>query len=178
MWQTVVLIPKGEIGDFRGIGLVEVMRKIVSILLNRRLATAINRHAVLHGFRAGRRTGTAALESKLLQHLTAMREAVLFEVFLDLQKACDALDQDICLEIIVAYGVGPRIIRLLWTYWDHLTMVARSGGYFGLPFKGYRGLTQGDPLSPTLFSMVVEVVIRHWVTVMVPTADGLEGLDL
>ena len=31
--------------------------------------------------------GTAALEAKLLQQLTAMRETVLFEVFLYLQKA-------------------------------------------------------------------------------------------
>ena len=30
---------------------------------------------------------TPALEAKLLQHLTAMREAVLFKVFLDIQKA-------------------------------------------------------------------------------------------
>ena len=37
-------------------------------------------------------TETAALEVKLLPQLTAMREAVLFEVFLDIQKAYDALD--------------------------------------------------------------------------------------
>ena len=35
---------------------------------------------------------TAALEAKLLQQLTSMRGEVLFEVFLDLQKAYGALN--------------------------------------------------------------------------------------
>ena len=85
---------------------------------------------MLHGFRAGRGTGTADLEANMIQELVAMREAVLFEVFLDLQKAYDALDWDRCLDILAVYGVSPRKIRVLRTYWDRLTMVARSGGYF------------------------------------------------
>ena len=55
-------------------------------------------------------------------------------------------------------------------------MVDRSGGYFGLPFKGYHGATQGDPLSPKLFNLVVYAVIRHWVTVVAATKEGTEGL--
>ena len=42
------------------------------------------------------------------------------------------------------------------------TMAARSGGYYGTAFKGDRGVTQGDPLSPTLFNVVVDAVVRHW----------------
>ena len=52
---------------YRGIGLVEVMWKVVVEILHRRLATAITYHNFLHGFRAGRGTGTATLKAKLLQ---------------------------------------------------------------------------------------------------------------
>ena len=72
--------------------------------------------------------GTAALNVKMLQQLMAMREAVLFEVFLDLQRSYNALDWYICLEILAVYGFGPRTTRLLWTYWDRMTTVARAGG--------------------------------------------------
>ena len=41
-------------------------------------------------------------------------------------------------------------------------MAARAGGYYGTAFGGERGVTQGDPLSPTLFNVVVDVVVRHW----------------
>ena len=60
MWQAVVLIPKGR-KDYRGIGLVEVIWKVVAKILNRRLTTSITFHDFLHGFRAGRGTGTANL---------------------------------------------------------------------------------------------------------------------
>ena len=39
-WQAVVLIPKGK-KDYRGIGLVEVMWKVVAVILNRRFTASI-----------------------------------------------------------------------------------------------------------------------------------------
>ena len=55
-------------------------------------------------------------------------------------------------------------------------MVARAGDYYGPPFKGYRGVTQGDPLPLTISNVVVDAVIRHWVTVVSLTEAGEEGL--
>ena len=67
-------------------------------------------HNALHGFWDGRGAGTAAIDVKLIKQLTATREAVLLEVFLDLQKAYNALDQNRSLELLAAYGVGPRTL--------------------------------------------------------------------
>ena len=70
---------------------MEVMWKVVAEILNRRFTSSITYHDALHGFRAGLGTGTATLEAKLLQQLAAMREEVLYVIFLDLTKAYDAL---------------------------------------------------------------------------------------
>ena len=43
-------------------------------------------------------------------------------------------------------------------------MVERASGYQGETFKGYRGFTQGDPLSPTIFNVIVDAVLCHLVT--------------
>ena len=40
-------------------------------------------------------------------------------------------------------------------------MVVRAGGYYGTAFQGAREVTQGDPLSPTIFNVVVDAVVRH-----------------
>ena len=134
-WQTVVLTPKGK-KEYRGIGLVEVLWKVVAAILHRRLTTVITYHDTLHGFRAGRGTGTFTLEAKLLQQLAAMREEVLYVIFLDLTKAYDALDSSRSLEILKGYGLGQRVRRLLREYWNKSTMVARARGYYGTGFKG------------------------------------------
>ena len=109
-----------------------------------------------------------------------MREEVLYVIFLDLHKAYEALDRSRSLEILEGCGVGPQARRILRTYWEKSTMVARAGGYYGTGFKGARGVTQGDPMSPTIFNVVVDAAVCHWVTLTVEEAEkrgerGREG---
>ena len=59
-------------------------------------------------------------------------------------------------------------------------MVARVGGYYRTAFQGVHMVTQGDPLSPIIFNVVVDVVVRNWVTVVVAGSEergerGKEG---
>ena len=82
------------------------------------------------------------------------------------------------LELLAVCGVGPRTVRLLWKYWDRLAMVAKDGRYFGRPFKGYQYVTQGNLLSPIIFNMVFDAVVRHRVTVVTPPEVGTGGLGL
>ena len=72
-------------------------------------------------------------------------------IFLNLHKAYDALDKDICLEILEGYGMGPRSFCILWTYWYWLQMFVRVGGYYGTEFQGFGGGDAGGlsvPHSP------------------------------
>ena len=72
------------------------------------------------------------------------------------------------------YGVFPPVLRLLQNYWYRLSMMERYVGYFGGPFKVRRGVNQGFPISSIIFNVVVDVVIRHWISVVVDT-EGVEG---
>ena len=93
-WKTVVLTPKGN-GDSRGIGFVEVLWKTVTGILNCCLMSAIQFQNKLRGYQAGRGTRTASLESKPLQQLMETMKEVLYEIFLDMNKAYDTLDHDL-----------------------------------------------------------------------------------
>ena len=54
-------------------------------------------------------------------------------------------------------------------------MIARAGGYYGNSFKIFRGVTQGDPLSPTIFNMVVDSVVWLWLYYMVDRSGWKGG---
>ena len=55
--------------------------KAVAVNINWHLTESITYHYSLHGFQAGRSTGTATLEVKLRQQVTSMREDVLNAIF-------------------------------------------------------------------------------------------------
>ena len=54
-------------------------------------------------------------------------------------------------------------------------MVAHSVGYYGTVLQRFQGVTQGYPLSPNIFNVVVNAVVRYWITVLVERAGGQDG---
>ena len=71
-WQTVVMIPKGGGTNFRGVVLVEVLWKVISVIINCPISSFIHFHDTLHGFCVGGGTGTATLEANILQQLISI----------------------------------------------------------------------------------------------------------
>ena len=70
-WMTIVLIPKG-VGGYIGIGLVEVIWKVCTLIIKDVLRNTIILHDALHGFRQGTGTGTATMEEILEQKLVVI----------------------------------------------------------------------------------------------------------
>ena len=64
------------------------------------------------------------------------------------------------MEVLCEYGLGLRLQQLLQRYWDNQRVVTKSGKYYGKPFNMGRGVTQGDPVSPALFNIIVDALVR------------------
>ena len=134
----------------------------MSAVINSRLRDKISFHDAIHGFRTKRGTGTALIEAKLRMQLTMRTCTPLFMIFLDLKKAYDTLDRTQAIRILEGYGVGPRLIQIIKNIWEGDTMVPKQAGYFGRPFRAKRGVRQGDILSPMIFNIMMDAVIRYW----------------
>ena len=158
---VLVLIPKSNPGEYRGIALLEPLYKLVSAIINNRLKASIVFRDAVHGFRTGRGTGTALIEAKLRMQLTERGNKPLYMVFLDLKKAYDTLDRPSTIRILRGYGVGDALIRIIENIWNGDTMVPKQAGYFGTPFRAKRGVRQGDILSPMIFNLLVDAIICH-----------------
>ena len=72
----------------------------------------------------------------------------------------DPLDRVICMEILRGYGLGNNLKRLLHWYWEGLVVVPKAGKFVGQPCGMEIGVTQGNPVSPTIFNIVVDAVVR------------------
>ena len=90
------------------------------------------------------------------------------------------MDRGRCLEILEGYGVGPNILRLIRVFWDIALMACRTGGYYCKPFQAHRGVTQGGPLSPCIFNVMVDAVVRKWLRKMLgpEAANSGYGMEL
>jgi hypothetical protein len=130
--MIIVLLPKGG-GDYRGIGLLNPIWKVVEKVMVYWF-TALKLHDCLHGGLPQRGTGTAIMEAKLQQQLAWAKQEPLYQIYLDLQKAYDALDRGRYLEILAGYGVGPNLLHLQEQFWDDAKMVCHAGGNYGEPF--------------------------------------------
>ena len=90
------------------------------------------------------------------------------------------MDRSRCLDILEGYDVGPRAFRLLYRYWERLKMVDRAEGggvYYGQTFRGVIGVTQGDPMSPTIFNVLLDAVVHHWESLVAERAEGDSSKD-
>ena len=111
--STLVLIPKPNSRDYRGIGLLEILWKLMTAIIDNRLRSTIKFQDEIHGFRKARGTGTATLCNKLLCQRSNIEGKTLKQIYIDLSKAYDTLDRKTPLKILEFYAVGTRIKNLL-----------------------------------------------------------------
>jgi hypothetical protein len=104
--------------------------------------------------------GTAMIEAKLAQSLAWHNQCPLYQIYVDLKQAYDALDRE--QTILAAYGVRPRMLRLQKHFWDTAQLVCCARGNYGEPFNAKRGVAQGGPLSSLMFNVCVNAVVREW----------------
>ena len=145
-----------------GIVLLEVCYKVLSTIILMQIEDGIKWHPGIHGFRHRRGTGTCILEAKLRMQLASSLCQPLCQIILDLSKAYDMLNREFTMSLLEAYGVGPNTRSIIDAIWEHELMAPKSGSCFGTPFHAYRGVRQGDVISPIIFNIAVDAVLREW----------------
>ena len=101
------------------------MWKVVEALINACLCASLQMYDVLHGFKSGRRTGTAIMMLNIAQDFVSIDQDPLFLVFLDFWRAYDTMDWYRLLITLEGYGAGPWMCGLLETFWEYQQVVLR-----------------------------------------------------
>ena len=109
-----VIIPKDEVGGVREVGLLEAIHKIISQIINIRLAEKIKFVKDVHGFRRGGECYTAVGEAKLRMQRAACSVETRYQIFLDLRAAYDSINKERVMKILEKYNIWPNIRQYIW----------------------------------------------------------------
>ena len=183
--STSVLIPiykgKGDTSDpsnFRGISITPILSKLYARLLEHRLSSALDNAGLRadsqFGFRRHRGAREAAFVVRAVAESyshRAHKPSPVYCAFVDFQKAFDSVQRPLLWRLLRNLGVPEPFVLALESYYQHVNFRVELPSGLGPSASASVGVKQGCPLSPVLFGVFIEALLR---TFMSDTA----GLDL
>jgi len=141
-----------------------VTRKILSNIVLSRITGAVSAYLSLgqHAYRAGRSTTEVVWTVQWLAATAEKYQERIHIIALDLSKAFDSLDRGLLIQILEDNGLaGDDELRIISYLLAETTLRVKVGSSIGEQFKTTIGTPQGDALSPILFLIYLEHILRR-----------------
>ena len=169
-WQRGIIVPlykgkgdRGECKNYRGISLLSIPGKVYGrILIERvRMMTEGKIGEEQCGFRNGRGCIDQVYTLKQLSEKYVGKRKDLYVAYMDLEKAYDRIDREAMWSVLSMYGINGDLLRAIQSLYAESEACVRvcreEGEWFGVKV----GLRQGCVMSPWLFNMFMDGVMRE-----------------
>lgn len=166
-WRSSYVIPlykgKGDVQEcknYRGIKLLSHTMKLWERVIEGRLRKITSVNENQFGFMPGKSTMEPIFIVRQLMEKFREAKKSMYLVFVDLEKAYDKVPRKVLWEVLNKKGIGSRYIEVVKDmYKDSKTSVRTVGGIsegFGVGI----GVHQGSALSPYLFVLVMDELLK------------------
>jgi hypothetical protein len=168
-WTKSILVTIPKKGDltlcknYRTIALINHMGKVLMTILLSRLKAKTEEYMSDEqaGFRKDRSTVQQILMLRLIAEKAKRKNKLVYNCFVDFQKAFDSIKHDVTWAVLKSYGVGNRLIQILRNIGDRSKSAVKVGREIGEWFSTTIGTRQGDPISPNTFITYLERVMEN-----------------
>uniref|UniRef100_A0A670INZ9 Reverse transcriptase domain-containing protein n=1 Tax=Podarcis muralis TaxID=64176 RepID=A0A670INZ9_PODMU len=166
-WRRSVPIPKKgsakEWCNYRTIALISHASKVMLKILQGRLKQYVDRELpeVQAGFRRGRGTRDQIANMRWIMEKAREFQKDIYFCFIDYAKAFDCVDHSKLWQVLKEMGVPDHLICLLRNLYVGQEATVRTGHGTTDWFKIGKGVREGCILSPCLFNLFAEFIMRN-----------------
>ena len=161
----ITCIPKGNkpkrfLKNWRPITLLNTAYKLGAAAISKRIKAVLPNiiNEDQKGFVTGRYIGEVTrLVYDLMEH-TEKHQIPGLLLLIDFEKAFDSVDRNFIWNVLKFFKFGPSILQWVQTLYRDTTASVLVNGFASPFFKVTRGCRQGDPLSPCIFVLCVEIL--------------------
>ena len=168
-WKNAIPIPlhkkrsRKDCNNYRGIALLSVPGKVLSLILHSRLQVIIEPQLLEAqcGFRKGRGTTDQIWVTRQIIERAAEYNTPAYLCFINLTKAYDSVNRDALIAVLRNYKVPSHLVDIISVMYTNTWCQVRTTEGTSEELDVVSGVRQGCILSPLLFNCFMDRVLRE-----------------